>query len=172
MLIETYHRRSFDKLSELRKPEVLEVIGKLPCVVTGNMVQRPSEVIARDTFFCLVCDGEQSQHSMNVEGEPPAIEKIWTMFNFILARLTRTPGPRVAAMIALRRILMHSSHSKQMHLSTSPSGEFCLHSLRSSIRELRIATGYVCDYNIAPMSGRTDQLAELRSWHLSERTFQ
>jgi serine/threonine-protein kinase ATR len=30
-----------------------------------------------------------------------------------------------------------------MHLSSSASGEFCLQSIRSSIRELRVATGYI-----------------------------
>lgn len=141
ILIMMCHRRSFEKLTEHRKSNFLEVIGKLPCVMTANMVHRPSELVAQDTFFCLVCDGEQHQRPVILEQESSAIEEIWAMFNFILARLTRTPGPRVAAMIALRRILMHTSHSKHMHLSTSPSGEFCLHSLRSSIRELRIATG-------------------------------
>lgn len=46
-------------------------------------------------------------------------------------------------MVALKRALVHSPSSHQMQLSSSTPGEFCIHSLRSSIRELRLATGYV-----------------------------
>jgi serine/threonine-protein kinase ATR len=77
------------------------------------------------------------------EKEIAGYEDLWKILNFVLPRLSRTPGPRIAAMVALRRILMHSPNLTHMHLSSSASGEFCLHSLRSSIRELRVATGYV-----------------------------
>lgn len=96
--------------------------------------------MSREILFCQVCDGEQKQPSGS-DGQIPEFIDIWAIFDFILPRLTRTPGPRIAAMIALRKILMHSTQLNQVQLSTSTSGEFCLHSLRSSIRELRIATG-------------------------------
>lgn len=139
----TCNRNSFESLSEPRKSEVLGMMGKVPCAFTGNLVQRPSEVIAQDTLFCHGCDGEQYQPENFPENGVAQFEQLWAMFNFILPRLSRTPGPRIAAMVALKRILMHSPSSNQMHLSSSASGEFCLHSLRSSLRELRVATGYV-----------------------------
>lgn len=118
-------------------------MGKIPCALTGNLVSKPSEVIVRDTFFCQTCDGDQQQHTS--EKDPDGFEILWEMMNSLLPKLTRAPGPRIAAMVSMRRILMHSSSLKQMHLSSSAPGEFCLHSLRSSIRELRVATGYVLD---------------------------
>lgn len=96
--------------------------------------------MSREILFCQVCDGEQKQAAEG-DKQNPEFADIWAIFDFILPRLSRTPGPRIAAMIALRRILMHSTQLDQVQLSTSTSGEFCLHSLRSSIRELRIATG-------------------------------
>lgn len=141
--ISPFCRSSYTQLSEPQKSGVLEYVGKLSCALTGNLVQRPSEVISREMLFCEVCDGVQKKQKEEYNGQgEEEFGNLWEIFNFILPKLTRTPGPRIAAMIALRRLLMHSTNLNQMQLSTSTSGEFCLHSLRSSIRELRIATGY------------------------------
>jgi serine/threonine-protein kinase ATR len=143
--ISPFCRSSYTQISEPQKSEILEIVGKLSCALTRNLVQRPSEVISREILFCEVCDGGQQEQKQTAEYDGQSEEEfanLWEIFNFILPKLTRTPGPRIAAMIALRRILMHSTNLNQMQLSTSTSGEFCLHSLRSSIRELRIATGY------------------------------
>lgn len=139
-MILTRSRSSFEDLLEPRKSEALGIIGRIPCAIAASLVQKSSEVIAQDTLFCQACDGEQHQFESIPENKSQ-IEQLWAIFNFILPRLTRTPGPRIAAMVALRRLLVHSPSSDQLHLSASPSGEFCLHSLRSSIRELRVATG-------------------------------
>lgn len=141
-LILTRNRRSFENLREPQKSEVLGIIGKMPCAAAAQLAHKPSEVIARETLFCQTCNGEQHQFESTSEDKSPQIEELWTIFNFILPRLSRTPGPRIAAMVALRRLLVHSPSSDRLHLSMSPPGEFCLHSLRSSIRELRVATAY------------------------------
>ncbi|KAJ5935678.1 hypothetical protein N7466_005225 [Penicillium verhagenii] len=133
---------SFDELSEPQKSDLLAIIGQLSCTITGNLKQKLSDVVGRDTVFCETCDSEP--HTPETENEKDKIEfeELWTVFNSILPKLTRTPGPRIAAMVSLRRILMHSPCLDQMHLSSSASGEFCLHSLRSSNRELRVATSH------------------------------
>ena len=118
-------------------------MGKISCALTMNLIQRPSELIARDTFFCQICDGEQRELGRRSKAECVEFEELWAAINAILPRLKRAPGPRIAAMIALKSILTHSPAIDQTYLSSSASGEFCLQSLRSSIRELRIATGYV-----------------------------
>lgn len=110
--------------------------------MVGVLAQKPSQVAERETLFCKECDLEQQKKGETHESDKGAFGELWAIFNFILPKLTRTPGPRIAAMVTLRRILMHSPNLDQMHLSSSTSGEFCLHSLRSSIRELRVATGY------------------------------
>lgn len=125
------------------KTEILDVLGKISCVAAGRLLKKSSELIVRDTLICQICDVEQLAHDYSVSGECPDFEDIWSLFNFILPKLTRTAGPRISAMVALRRILTHAPNSSQMHISASTAGEFCLHSLRSSVRELRIATGCV-----------------------------
>ncbi|OQD80500.1 hypothetical protein PENANT_c035G04418 [Penicillium antarcticum] len=137
----TFIQKSHEELSDPQKIEMLDILGKIACAVTRMLRRKPSDIIEQDTFFCQKCDMEIGPHN-DADAEYPEYGEIWTLFNLILPRLTRTPGPRISAMVALRRILMHAPNSNQMYLSTSASGEFCLHSLRSSIRELRVATGH------------------------------
>lgn len=51
--------------------------------------------------------------------------------------------PRVAAMLGLKRIVLHCEDSTFLNLETSNPGQWCLQSLNSSVRELRIAAGRV-----------------------------
>lgn len=49
--------------------------------------------------------------------------------------------PRVVAMIALRRIVLHTKDAEMLDLEKSALGQWCLQALQSSLRELRIAAG-------------------------------
>ncbi|KAJ6084451.1 hypothetical protein N7486_011251 [Penicillium sp. IBT 16267x] len=140
--LRTALENSYDELSDPQRSDALVIIGQLSCAITGNLEQKLSDVVGRDTVFCQTCDFEEPKPGTGTEKDKAGFEELWTMFNSILPKLTRTPGPRIAAMVALRRILMHSPCLDQMHLSSSASGEFCLHSFRSSIRELRVATSH------------------------------
>ncbi|KAJ5543050.1 hypothetical protein N7535_005479 [Penicillium sp. DV-2018c] len=133
---------SYDGLSDSQKIELLNMLGKTCCAVAHKLLRKPSDFRKTHILVCEICDVEQCQPDHMGNSEESEFGDLWSIFNFILPRLTRTPGPRIAAMVALRRILAHAPNSDQMHISTSASGEFCLHSLRSSIRELRIATGH------------------------------
>lgn len=129
-------------MTDSQKSESLDLMGKISCAITGDLEYMPSDMVGQNTTLCQTCDLEQDQHPTNLEKDATEFEELWKMFNAILPKLTRTPGPRIAAMIALRRMLMHSPCLDQLHISTSASGEFCLHSLRSSIRELRVVTRF------------------------------
>lgn len=143
MLSMYQHRNIYDGASEPERTQFLHTLGKLSCAVVGTLARKPSRLIMRDALFCRICDSDQHEMDHPSEEEMTGYEDLWNILNFILPRLSRTPGPRIAAMIALRRILMHSPNLNHLHLSSSASGEFCLHSIRSSIRELRVATGYI-----------------------------
>lgn len=101
----------------------------------------PADVISKNTLFCQSCDNDDSSHG-SVPCQDPNFGEIWGIFPYILTKITRAPGPRISAMIALRRALVHAPSSSQMQLISSEFREFFLHSLRSSMRELRIVTGY------------------------------
>jgi serine/threonine-protein kinase ATR len=51
--------------------------------------------------------------------------------------------PQVLAMYALRKFALHSDEPEILSYEKSRAAQWCLQSLMSSIRELRIAAGYV-----------------------------
>ena len=65
----------------------------------------------------------------------------------IFSRLIRLPTfldsrrPRIAAMQILRRLVLHCDDPELLSLETSGLGQWCIQSLNSSVRELRIAAG-------------------------------
>ena len=60
-----------------------------------------------------------------------------------MPRIQKYRRPRVAAMLALKRLLSHTSNIDYLDLATSPFGQWCLQVLHSSVRELRVAAGSV-----------------------------
>ena len=61
----------------------------------------------------------------------------------ILPQAQKVTRVRVAALTAARRLLCHSGNPDHFDLRTSKIGHWCLVSLRSSLRDLRIAAGLV-----------------------------
>lgn len=101
-----------------------------------------SSVSTDSNVECLVCDANQPS-----ETKRPSHEKVQDAIQSIFTQLIRqvyfveSKRCRVAAMIALRRVVVHSLDPDFMNLETSGTGQWCLQSLNSSIRELRIASG-------------------------------
>ncbi|EGR46540.1 uncharacterized protein TRIREDRAFT_66128 [Trichoderma reesei QM6a] len=58
-----------------------------------------------------------------------------------LTSFSESRRPRIAAMIALRRLILHCEDAAFLDLETPGPGQWCLQSLNSSLRELRIAAG-------------------------------
>lgn len=102
-------------------------------------VEHLTGIAPNGALLCHVCDGENGVRSSR---ECPNIEELCKILAYIIPRLPRTTSLRIAAIVTLRRTLLHTSNSTYSQLASSVFGEFCLHSLRSSVRELRIVTGY------------------------------
>lgn len=141
--VNDYNRQSFLGLPEQEKCEVLNALGSAACAMAGNSLTRPVGVISKDIPLCQTCDSEDFKGYPVPQWQCSDFDELWGIFAYVLSNLTRAPGLRITAMIALRRALVHAPNSSQMQLVSSVFGEFCLHSLRSSMRELRIITGYV-----------------------------
>jgi serine/threonine-protein kinase ATR len=75
--------------------------------------------------------------------ETVATEAVAT-FNALIAvsEFEESSKPRVLGMLALKAFVMHFKDGEFLNLETSNLGQWCLSSLRSSIRELRVAAGY------------------------------
>lgn len=134
-------RESFIGLSDDGKCEFLCSLGRISCAMAGTLSKRSSGG-SKDMLLCHVCDSEGSSAGTDFNGQVNGLGSLWKTFALILPELTRVSSVRITAMASLRRTLMHAPSSGQMQLASSDFGEFCLQSLRSSIRELRIVTGY------------------------------
>ncbi|OJJ33117.1 hypothetical protein ASPWEDRAFT_174541 [Aspergillus wentii DTO 134E9] len=132
---------SFAGLPEQEKYEVMVALGRIPCAMTKNWSKRPPGIVSKDLIVCQACDYEDHGDETKSNRQRADVDELWNIFQNILPHLTRSPSIRITAMIALKRALVHASKSSQVRLASSVFGEFCLHSLRSSNRELRIVTG-------------------------------
>lgn len=94
---------------------------------------------------CQVCDNDmKSQQAASTWEGPESEEAFSAIANLVkLPKTQKYRRPRVAAMLALKRLLSHSANAEHLNLATSPFGQWCMQALHSSIRELRIAAGQV-----------------------------
>ena len=115
------------------------------------MTRRPSRAaLGSEILFCHICDSEDRRGDEVLSGKPcPRYDSLRRALTSILSQLSRASGPRIAAVIAMRRLLLHDPDSSHMQIASSAFGEFCLNSLRSSVRELRVVTGYEIHLHIS-----------------------
>ena len=90
---------------------------------------------------CRICDTGYMALDQDSPWQIPGFEALQKVLSDVLPILTRSTTPRMASLLCLRRILIHDPESDRLQI-TSVFGELCLHSLRSSLRELRLASGY------------------------------
>ena len=109
--------------------------------MSGNLVDITG-LDLEGTLSCRICDSES--YGPNSESEWWCLNsyELCEILEYIISSLTRPANLRIAAAVALRRTLMHTSGLKYMQLTSSVFREFCLNSLRSSVRELRLIIGY------------------------------
>lgn len=94
---------------------------------------------------CLLCEGmelptsvDRNEHTF----QDISRDAILTLSNFVKSTaFLDSRRPRVLAMLALRRFALHFEDSELLDLEVSPLGQWCLSSLSSSMRELRVAAG-------------------------------
>ncbi|KAJ2903302.1 uncharacterized protein MKZ38_010119 [Zalerion maritima] len=120
---------------------ILNCLGSLCCATDAygyqTLENQPSSITSLDCLVCLLVNPEESlecQHS-----------QLKTMILELLSGLIEHPAfnesrkPRVVAMMVLRKVILHSEDVAFLDLETSTLGQWCLKSLHSSVRELRVA---------------------------------
>lgn len=126
-------------------------------------IDEPSQCLAVDLLSQLCCAQDES-HSLDSladcslcngndqrQGDGPPLahashpdeEIIWDIFQRVtrLETFMESKRPRIATMIALRRLVLHCHTAEYLDLETSALAQWCIQSLNSSLRELRIAAG-------------------------------
>ena len=95
--------------------------------------------------MCYICDTDVRDNTVSALWEGPGSEEAFsTIVNLIKSpKPQKLRRPRVAAMLALKRLLSHIVKGEHLDLTASAFGQWSLQALNSSLRELRIAAGSV-----------------------------
>ncbi|KAL8774573.1 MAG: hypothetical protein Q9209_000946 [Squamulea sp. 1 TL-2023] len=133
----------FPGLDEASQCTLLFLLGQVACAGAKSLNSTPTTCMRKSTKFkCSICDDLlwKSQASPVSYADSNGLLTV-------LANLTKLPQmhrlgkPRVAAMLATQRALVHCKEQAHLDLTASVLGQCCLQALRSSSRDLRIAAG-------------------------------
>ncbi|KAL9594565.1 MAG: hypothetical protein Q9179_005333, partial [Wetmoreana sp. 5 TL-2023] len=137
-------RDAFLNLNEKEQCGFFLLLGQMACAQANCL--HPSTSIGRrrsTELSCATCDNQRPENPQDAcasEAESTRLIKLFADLTK-LPHVHRLSKPRVAAMLALRRVLNHCSEKDHLDLTNSILGQSCLQALRSSSRDLRIAAG-------------------------------
>ncbi|KAF1987090.1 hypothetical protein K402DRAFT_463189 [Aulographum hederae CBS 113979] len=132
--------------------EILSVAAKIPCDATASFetIANVSGVEEEIRQSCLVCESDPSSHRRRAQhlwdtAEHQGSEQFIYLVNAVCITVDKRKSKklRILAAIVILRLCNHLSGSRHMNFEGSDSqmGQWCLRSLSSSVRELRIAAG-------------------------------
>ncbi|KAF4947550.1 hypothetical protein FGADI_10333 [Fusarium gaditjirri] len=136
---------AFPKADTPRQCLILDLLSRVSCVADGgNETINDAKAVVRETA-CSICEHNAPPIRSNLHGATVHKSRIEALFTKLirLPALAESRRPRVAAMLAIRRVILHCEDTELLNLETSGLGQWCLQSLNSSVRELRIAAGRV-----------------------------
>ncbi|KAK0703579.1 hypothetical protein B0T26DRAFT_658923 [Lasiosphaeria miniovina] len=132
---------TFPSMDEDGQCQAIELSTRISCDADGTLEVKKTENGLSPRFQCSFCGTSAGNLCDNPDNSAKRLSSA------VFSRIIRLPAllesrrPRVYAMIALRRIIRHSEDKNLWDLEKSGPGQWCLQSLNSSIRELRIAAG-------------------------------
>jgi hypothetical protein len=131
-------------LSEPDASQLLHLLKRLPCAASGILCRRS---LSTKSSKCRVCD------TANLQGLPsfmphdePSLGKTQDTLHAFLCLLTESKviknsrTLRVLLVLAINRFINHASDKKFQNLAIDLLGQYCMKSLQSSIRELRLSS--------------------------------
>ncbi|PSR90721.1 phosphatidylinositol 3 [Coniella lustricola] len=132
----------FPLLVESEQCMLIELLTCLPCA-SDNSLTFAQAGTGNPTRQCSICV-KQGKQKTPLENHGILVHAAVSRLFFKLSDLPsfrESRRPRVVAMIALRRLILHCRDAQTLDLEQSALGQWCLQSLQSSLRELRIAAG-------------------------------
>ena len=129
----------------------IDLISRIPCAADDTLRLMRAEQSAPSGFQCSSCSDTRPSALPPTTRHEEAKTLGVTLFSKVikLPSFLKSRRSRVFAMVALRRIARHSADGEFWDLEKSGPGQWCLQSLHSSIRELRIAAGRALSVFIA-----------------------
>lgn len=139
-------RNGFENVDDDKKCQVIDLLGRAPCAADGTLVIDRPDPSVQPKMTCSFCSGAKTKSRLPPEcGNAKAKGEAYAAFASLveLPVFQQSRRPRVVGMMALRRLALHSIEPEFLNIQTSAIASWCARSLKSSIRELRIAAGYV-----------------------------
>ncbi|KAF6838930.1 protein kinase Rad3 (phosphatidylinositol 3) [Colletotrichum plurivorum] len=134
---------AYEVIEEKYQLMAIDLLSRICCVADAPTTEdNPAPAESRN-FVCPCCD-RRSKAPKRTKGDSfEAKQAVQLVFTELLKLdcFANSQRPRVVAMIAMRRVISHTDDPAVFDLETSPLAQWCLQSLHSSVRELRIAAG-------------------------------
>ncbi|KAI9786756.1 MAG: serine/threonine-protein kinase M1 [Peltula sp. TS41687] len=145
-------RNEFMNLSIADQSRALHYLGHIPCAASETLTTVISKDGSIESMTCSDCDpGYPLQNKRETRLDEVENELFRTLQALLETRdFQHTVEPRVWAMSALRKLVVHSQLSVNLDLAASFCGTWCLQSHRSTLRDLRIAAGKTLPAYLAP----------------------
>lgn len=118
----------FRRFSEDEQCAAIELLGMSACQLA----------VGSPESSCKSCDEEGGTTNAIHDQAAPSSRELLSTLLILIQSISRHSRARIAAMSALRRVIMHADSVTDLKLGQTPAGDWCLQSLKSSSRDLRI----------------------------------
>ena len=124
---------------------IFETFGQLACAAAGSLHHSITEGQERRSLnHCILCDTDRPESNISLIDDVESNVLFSTLDDLIGSpSFQRAKRPRICAMTAFERLLSHTNNHGILNFNESRLGRWCLQALRSSVRELRLAAGFV-----------------------------
>ena len=142
MLVANTLRNQFSNLNEREQCRVVELLGYVCCAADSTLTVPSAKGNGSIGVSCSYCQDISSSRDAPLCLDPAAKKQALASFNYLiqLPNFVSSRGPRIAAMVALRNLAKHCRDDEFLDVEASAAAQWCLKSLQSSVRELRIAS--------------------------------
>lgn len=121
----------------------MTTFGRLACVCADTVTEIQHGPVSKSHMFqCSICDSSDDGRADGRARHHEQLDELFKTLHALIPALQKTSRIRIAAMLALRRMVAHSMNEEHFQIPHSHAGEWCLSSLRSSSRELRLAASH------------------------------
>ncbi|KAK8195018.1 uncharacterized protein BKA78DRAFT_366770 [Phyllosticta capitalensis] len=142
-------KQYFASSSDQSKSQWLYHFMRLPCAAVGTLRARTSSSGELLSMSCSWCDSTELRSGTNVHLRDSHDQLTWrnevlNILRYIIEipEFQGSKAPKVWAAAAIRSLHSHLNDSEALDLRDNVLGEWCMKSLRSPQRELRIAAGF------------------------------
>lgn len=135
-------RNRFPDLDERDQCRVAELLGYLCCAADNTLTIPNTKRNGSVGASCSYCQGVSGSRDAPICLDAAVKKQALILFDCLiqLPSFVSSRRPRIVAMVALRNLARHCREDGFLDVEASAAAQWCLKSLQSSVRELRIAS--------------------------------